>query len=190
MTGTDQNMTAVDALLRFAQRHTDAEAAQALVDRATNELAGRTVVRPEHDVAPIRFYFRRHQDVSGVSGEGRIADGVLWPDGTASLRWRGPHPKIDFCDRGLVTAEHVHGHGGATEIVFIDRPDEQPADAVDPADVPLALRRMVEHALRRPVPCPKCSRTTACRCITDRTEARVGAVLAAIAPWLRGGEAA
>lgn len=185
MTDTDQHMTAVEALLAFARRHTDAEAAQALVDQATNELAGRTVVRPEHDVAPLRFYFRRNQDVSGVSGEGRIADGVLWPDGTASLRWRGPHPKVDFCDRGLVTAEHVHGHGGATEVVFLDRPDEQPA-GVDASDVPVVLRRMVEHALRRPVPCPKCSRTTPCRCIADRTEARVTAVLTALAPWLRG----
>lgn len=63
---------------------------------------------------------------------------------------------------------------------------EQPA----PTDTPLVLRRVVEHALRKPVPCPKCSRTAPCRCIADRTDARVEVLLGAIAPWLRTSDAA
>jgi hypothetical protein len=53
-----------------------------------------------------------------------------------------------------------------------------------PAAAPLVQRRVVEHALRRPVPCPKCSRTTPCKCGADRTEGRITAVLDALAPWL------
>jgi hypothetical protein len=52
---------------------------------------------------------------------------------------------------------------------------------------PLVVRRVLEHALRRPVPCPKCERTSQCRCIADRTEARIDVVLGALAPWLNTG---
>lgn len=68
---------------------------------------------------PRRFQLLRHQDVSGVSGTGTVADGVLWPDGTASLRWKGERPSTVHWDR-IADAEAVHGHGGATEIVWMD----------------------------------------------------------------------
>ncbi|MCX5562749.1 hypothetical protein [Streptomyces sp. NBC_00038] len=190
MTEDRQPLTAVEALAAFAGRHTDPAAVQALIAEATRELTGRTVVWPEDNVTPLRLYFRRHEDVSGVSGEGRIADGVQWPDGSLSIRWRGPHPKIDFCDRGVDTAEFVHGHDGLTELVFIDQPGETPAPApaaAGSAAAPLVVRRVLEHALKKPVPCPKCSRTAQCRCIADRTEGRIDAVLGALAPWLNSG---
>ncbi|MGW0012549.1 hypothetical protein ACWDVX_22740 [Streptomyces tendae] len=190
---TEQNLTAIEALATFARRHTDDRAVQALVDAATLELAGRTVVRPDQQVAPRRFVLRRRTDVSGISGTGDIADGVQWPDGTASLRWRGPHPKADFCDRGIDTAEFVHGHGGATEIVWLDQDDEPAAAPVpdaNPATASLRLRRVVDHALNKAVPCPQCKRSTACGCVADRTESRIDAVLAALAPWLADGTAA
>jgi hypothetical protein len=185
---TDQPMTAVEALLAFARRHVDGEAAQALVDEATRELAGRTVVRPDQHLVPLRLLLRRRQDVSGISGLGDVADGVLWPDGTASVRWRGEHPSVVFWDRGRVSVEFIHGHQGATEIVFVDQPDELPAPvpAGSPA-APLVVRRVLEHALKKPVPCPKCERTSQCRCIADRTEGRIDAVLGALAPWLNSG---
>ncbi|CAL9593619.1 hypothetical protein SUDANB1_05275 [Streptomyces sp. enrichment culture] len=188
---TDPNMTAVEALLAFARRHTDAAAAQALVDQAALELAGRTVVRPEQQLAPLRFVLRRRRDVSGVSGLGDVADGVLWPDGTASVRWRGEHPSTVFWDRGRVSIELIHGHQGATEVVFLDQDGEPlavptPTGAGVSADsASIRLRRVIEHALRKPVACPKCERIPACRChAADRTERRVDAVLGALAPWL------
>ncbi|WP_405991073.1 hypothetical protein [Streptomyces sp. NBC_00986] len=191
---TDPTMTATEALLAFARRAIDAEAAQALIDEATRELTGRTVVRPEQQLVPLRFTVRRHHDVSGVSGDGNVADGVLWPDGTANIRWRGEHPSAVFWDRGRVSVEFIHGHQGATEIVLVDQGDEQqlttptPTGAGDTAvAAPLVLRRVLEHALRRPVPCPKCSRTSTCRCVADRTEGRVEVVLGALAPWLNTG---
>jgi hypothetical protein len=68
-----------------------------------------------------RFYLQREADVSGVSGTGRVADGVLWPDGTASVRWRGAHPSIVFWERGRVSVDFVHGHQGMTQIVWLDQ---------------------------------------------------------------------
>lgn len=187
-TTTETPITAVEALLAFARRVVDDEAAQALLDQATLELAGRRIVRPDQQLVPLRFTVRRHHDVSGVSGDGNVADGVLWPDGTANIRWRGEHPSAVFWDRGRVSVEFIHGHQGATEIVLVDQDDEQPAPAaeggIDPAAASLVLRRVVEHALNKPVPCPQCSRTSTCRCMAARTEGRIDAVLGALAPWL------
>ncbi|WP_206441300.1 hypothetical protein [Streptomyces boncukensis] len=157
----------------------------------------RIVLADERLAPPRRFVLRRRVDVSGISGVGDVADGVLWPDGTASIRWRGEHPSVVFWDRGRVSVETIHGHQGATEIVFVDQDDEQPVPAVaaapvDPFAAPLVLRRVLDHALRKPVPCPNCHRTAPCRCVADRAEGRVDAVLAALAPWLttRAGDAA
>jgi hypothetical protein len=191
---TNQPLTAVQALLALARRHTDEDAAQALVDEATRELTGRTITHPGQQLAPRRFVLRRHTDVSGISGLGDVADGVLWPDGTAAVRWRGEHPSTVHWDRGRVSVEMIHGHQGATEVVFVDQDDEQPVmpAPVGAGEIPLVVRRVLDHALRRPVPCPKCQRTTACRCGTDRTDARIDVVLGALAPWLstEGGAAA
>ncbi|MGC5534272.1 hypothetical protein [Streptomyces sp. SR-10] len=69
---------------------------------------------------PRRFHLQRAIDVTGVSGTGHVADGVLWPDGTASVRWAGERTSIVFWDGGMADAEAVHGHGGATVIVWDD----------------------------------------------------------------------
>lgn len=68
---------------------------------------------------PRRFHLQRDIDITGASGTGRVADGVLWPDGTVSVRWRGPRPSTVTWDR-LADAIAVHGHGGATRIVWDD----------------------------------------------------------------------
>jgi len=74
---------------------------------------------------PRRFHLQRTTDITGVSGTGRVADGILWPDGTATVRWRGDRPSTVNWDR-LADAEHVHGHGGHTVIVW-DDPEPAPA---------------------------------------------------------------
>jgi hypothetical protein len=68
---------------------------------------------------PRRFYLQRDIDITGASGTGHVADGVLWPDGTASVRWLGERPSIVHWDR-MDDAEAIHGHGGATRIVWLD----------------------------------------------------------------------
>jgi len=70
------------------------------------------------------FALERDTDVSGVSGVGTVADGVLWPDGTVTIRWRGERPStVNWAE--LAHAEAVHGHDGATRIVFAEAEDEQ-----------------------------------------------------------------
>lgn len=86
-----------------------------------------------------RFELHRDQDVTGVSGEGVVADGVEFPDGTVALRWRGGWPtSVVFHDRGIEAVEAVHGHGGATRIVWLD---------AAPPTSPAAVYRHVLHAL-------------------------------------------
>jgi hypothetical protein len=67
-----------------------------------------------------RFYLQRDTDISGISGVGRVADGVLWADGTVSIRWRGERPSIVHWS-SLADVEYIHGHGGATRIVWVDQ---------------------------------------------------------------------
>ncbi|MFI7125949.1 hypothetical protein ACIBQ1_09665 [Nonomuraea sp. NPDC050153] len=63
------------------------------------------------------FALVRDVDVSGVSGTGVVADGVIWPDGSVSVRWRGEHPSIVFW-RSVESVKVIHGHNGATRIVL------------------------------------------------------------------------
>ncbi|QIM19888.1 hypothetical protein G7075_00050 [Phycicoccus sp. HDW14] len=66
-----------------------------------------------------RFQLQRDHDVSGISGTGIVAEGVEFSDGVAVVRWLGEHrstvvwPSID-------SVRHIHGHGGATRVVFVD----------------------------------------------------------------------
>jgi hypothetical protein len=69
--------------------------------------------------APRRFRLMRRQDVSGVSGTGLVADGVQWPDGAVSIRWRGEHHSTAAWD-SVDDAMAVHGHDGATVIEWVD----------------------------------------------------------------------
>jgi hypothetical protein len=79
---------------------------------------------------PRLFHLQRHRDVSGVSGIGRVADGVEWPDGTVAVRWNGGRPSTVTWD-SLDDLLSVSGHGGATEVVFDDeaRPQLAPITA-------------------------------------------------------------
>jgi len=68
-----------------------------------------------------RFVLDRAVDVSGVSGTGVVAEGVAFSDGTVALRWVTEWPtSVVFHDRGIEAVEHVHGHGGATSVRWLD----------------------------------------------------------------------
>lgn len=68
-----------------------------------------------------RFVLHRDTDVSGISGTGVVAEGIVFTDGTVGLRWRSAWPtSVVFHDRGIEAVREVHGHGGATRIVWLD----------------------------------------------------------------------
>ncbi|NEW42525.1 hypothetical protein GV793_26930 [Nocardia cyriacigeorgica] len=63
------------------------------------------------------FQLHRDTDVTGFSGVGVVADGVVWPDGTVSMRWRGLI-RTTVEASCLADIEAVHGHDGATRVVM------------------------------------------------------------------------
>lgn len=82
-----------------------------------------------------RFQLHRQGDVSGVSGTGIVADGVefgkaldiVWPDGvhtTLPAGWARLVWRTAVGSSGLYASaadvETLHGHNGATELVWLD----------------------------------------------------------------------
>lgn len=73
---------------------------------------------------PRRFYLLRREDVTGISGEGIVAWGVMWEDGSATMRWCvDDKPKTTTFYEWLEDVEDLHGHDGKTQIIFIDYQD-------------------------------------------------------------------
>lgn len=69
--------------------------------------------------AQVRFFqLHRDRDITGFSGTGVVADGVVWPDGTVSMRWRGP-VRTTVEAACLDDIRSVHGHDGATRVVVL-----------------------------------------------------------------------
>lgn len=65
------------------------------------------------------FVLERDEDVSGVSGTGAVAEGVMFSDGRVALRWRGPRASTVLWD-SVDTMTTIHGHGGLTRVVWHD----------------------------------------------------------------------
>lgn len=70
---------------------------------------------------PRTFHLQRDEDVTGVSGSGHVADGVLWPDGTVTVKWLGEYASEVSWPKGIEAVERIHGHDGRTRIVWHDR---------------------------------------------------------------------
>ena len=72
-----------------------------------------------------RFHLIRDSDVTGISGTGVVAEGVEFSDGVVALRWRSRWPaSVVFPELGIRAVEAVHGHGGASRVVWLDVTDE------------------------------------------------------------------
>ena len=66
------------------------------------------------------FTLIRHDDVSGVSGTGEVADGYEAPDGAVVLRWRGDRPSWGIWG-DIRDVEAIHGHNGKSEVRYTDQ---------------------------------------------------------------------
>ncbi len=69
-----------------------------------------------------RFYLLRLEDVSGVSGTGVVAEGVVFSTGKVVLSWRSEYESVTIYD-SLPDLEAIHGHEGRTRIQWLDRPE-------------------------------------------------------------------
>lgn len=75
-----------------------------------------------------RFHFDRKEDASGISGTGRVADGVLFDNGLIALTWNSVHKCVNIYT-SLAEMMAVHGHEGRTTIVWVDGdPDALPLE--------------------------------------------------------------
>jgi hypothetical protein len=72
-----------------------------------------------------RFHFNRVEDTSGVSGVGRVAEGVLFDNGLISLSWLSLHKCVNIY-ASYAEMMAVHGHEGDTELVWIDPDPKAP----------------------------------------------------------------
>lgn len=66
-----------------------------------------------------RFWLRRIEDESGISGTGDVAEGIVFTSGKAVLNWTTEHTSIAVYD-SLEELMAIHGHDGKTILVWID----------------------------------------------------------------------
>lgn len=73
-----------------------------------------------------RFVLVRDHDETGVSGTGVVAEGVEFSDGKAVTRWVASRTgAVQTCVWDSVAdVETVHGHGGATRVVWVTSNDQ------------------------------------------------------------------
>lgn len=100
-----------------------------------------------------RFELHRDSDVTGVSGTGVVAEGVAFSDGTVALRWTSEWPtSVVFHDRGVEAVQKIHGHGGATRIVWLDMLNGPPGPGLTHEDMWMQLSGYVMSAAGSPSP--------------------------------------
>lgn len=66
-----------------------------------------------------RFVLERGIDETGVSGEGTVAEGVIFADGTVALRWLTETASTALYD-SIADVVTIHGHGGKTRVRLLD----------------------------------------------------------------------
>ena len=64
------------------------------------------------------FTLQREVDVSGISGTGKVAEGIEFSDGTAVVRWVVGEHRSTVVGPSISAVEAIHGHGGATKVVY------------------------------------------------------------------------
>lgn len=71
-----------------------------------------------------RFELHRDEDVTGISGSGVVVEGVEFSDGHVALRWMTEPHRSTIADytHGIESVVAIHGHGGATRLVWVDEP--------------------------------------------------------------------
>jgi hypothetical protein len=66
-----------------------------------------------------RFELIRDVDETGISGTGKVAEGVIYSNGWCSMMWTtSTWSMVTYPDIDSVIA--IHGHGGKTRIVYLD----------------------------------------------------------------------
>lgn len=70
------------------------------------------------------FELQRDSDASGISGTGRVAQGVIFDNGWCALVWLTEHTSVAFYT-SIAEVVAIHGHGGKTRVMQIADCGEQ-----------------------------------------------------------------
>ncbi len=65
------------------------------------------------------FELIRHEDESGISGTGKVAEGIEFSNGKCALCWISKYRSVAVYD-SLRELEQIHGHDGKTEVRWLD----------------------------------------------------------------------
>ncbi|HEU5046145.1 MAG TPA: hypothetical protein VFT75_18640 [Nocardioidaceae bacterium] len=65
------------------------------------------------------FHLERDEDATGVSGTGRVAEGVVFSDGRVAMRWLTETASTAVYDN-IADVTAIHGHNGSTRVVLAD----------------------------------------------------------------------
>ena len=84
-----------------------------------------------------RFHLVRDQDVSGISGTGVVAEGVAFSTGWVALTWLTKVSSLCFYP-AITDVEAIHGHGGATRIVWLDHDFPKEGNGTPSSPLPAA----------------------------------------------------
>lgn len=63
------------------------------------------------------FKLVRSQDISGISGTGVVAEGVVFRNGQVAMSWLGHHRTVELAPT-IQDIIDIHGHDGATKVCF------------------------------------------------------------------------
>jgi len=63
------------------------------------------------------FTLERDEDETGISGTGKVAEGVVFTDGVVVIRWVVGEHRSTVVWESLAAVEAIHGHAGSTRIV-------------------------------------------------------------------------
>ena len=64
-----------------------------------------------------KFWLNRLEDESGVSGTGKVAEGIIFSNGKVAMSWLTEYTSVAIYD-DLQTLQRIHGHNGKTIIQY------------------------------------------------------------------------
>ena len=67
-------------------------------------------------MAVVVFHLQRDKDVSGISGTGKVAEGIEFSDGTVVVHWLS-HTSSTTVYENMKQVDTIHGHDGATRVI-------------------------------------------------------------------------
>ena len=70
-----------------------------------------------------RFELIRCEDESGVSGTGKVAEGVQFSSGKSVINWLSKIPSLEVYDH-IDEVLEIHGHGDKSRLRWLDTPPD------------------------------------------------------------------